>query len=177
MSCFLRKNLLLVLLAGSWASPVLAQLPAPAGPPTPAAQQPVYLLNSHLLVGDNWLRATNPQEIQSLEVYKDTNVPARWRSFVANGILNFTLKTPREPAAQKLTELSQARGLAEPVKFTLDGLPLEDPSLSIATDAIAALEIIHLAPGVTGTVVNIHLVRLPPTPSPPGVYLRGQGNK
>jgi len=138
------------------------------------ALSPVYILNSHLLVGENWLRAIKPQEIKSLVVYKDTTVPARWRSFAANGILDFTLKKSHEPVAQKLIKLGKALGLIEPVRFTLEGLPLEDLSLSIATNAIAALEIIHPATGATGTMVNIRLVDLPPAPSLPGIYIRGK---
>lgn len=160
------------LLAGRLAA---AQAPKAA---VPAAQQyqPVYLLNSHLLVGESWLRATDPNELASLQVYKAETMPARWRSFAPHGIVDFTLKAPREPAAKKLTDLSQWLGLTEPVQFTLDGLPIEDRSLLIASDAIAALEITRSTPGSMGTVVNIRLAHPAPAFSPPGVYIRGKSD-
>jgi len=158
------------------ARPSQAQQPAdtmiaPARP----VYKPVYLLNSRTIIGDNGLRAINPSDIEKIEVYKSRNMPARWRGLAEHGVLAITLKHRLRLKTKTAASLRHWLQLTEPVRFELDGLPLEDTSLRIATEAIAGLEVTRATAGApAGTVVNIRLVRTGPTPPPPGPVVPGR---
>jgi len=131
--------------------------------------QPVFLLNSRIIVGGG-LAKVNPQDIADIYVYRDTNVPAKWRSLATNGILTITLK-PHVKAkfkTESLAAIGRGLKLRGKVSYQLEGLPLEDLSLRVATADIARLD---TQPTDNGTVVNIHLVVPPPVVHPPGTIL------
>jgi hypothetical protein len=149
----------------------------PAQPATPTAEQPsrtvqpqpVFLINSNLIVGSG-LGKINPQDIADIIVYKDPKVPAKWRSLTANGIIAITLKLDVKalPKSKSLVEISESMKLRGPVTYQLEGLPLEDLTLRIATADIAQLD---TQPTASGTVVNIRLAVPPPVVHPPGTIL------
>jgi hypothetical protein len=136
--------------------------------------QPVYLINSRIIVGSG-LRKINPQDIADLQVYKDSSarVPASWRSLAANGIIAITLKPHRKPKlkAQSLAAIGRGLKLRGPVSYQLEGQPLKDPRLRVATADIVRLD---AQPTASGTVVNIRLAVPPPAVHPPGtIMIRG----
>ncbi|RTQ46814.1 hypothetical protein EJV47_20800 [Hymenobacter gummosus] len=174
----LRSALLPGLVAALLALPARAQQPDSVFHP-PALQPvfvpkyfPVYLLNARLIVGDRGLRAIGPQAIQNFELYRSVlATPVRWRSLVPHGLMVLTLK---KEVRLRLSSRSQAQirrrlKLPAAARFELDGLPLEDAKLRIATADIEALDI-KTAPGAA-PVINVRLVRLPPRPHPPGTIL------
>lgn len=131
--------------------------------------QPVFLLNSRIIVGGG-LAKVNPQDIADMYVYRDTNVPAKWRSLATNGILTITLKphTKSKLKTESLAAIRRELKLRGKVSYQLEGLPLEDLTLRVATADIAGFDTQQTA---SGTVVNIHLVVPPPVVHPPGTIL------
>jgi hypothetical protein len=131
--------------------------------------QPVFLLNSRIIVGGD-LAKVNPQDIADIYVYRDANVPAKWRSLAANGILTITLKPHTKPElkTKSLAAIGRELRLRGVVTYQLEGSPIDDLSLRVATADIASLD---TQPTDNGTVVNIHLVVPPPVVHPPGTIL------
>lgn len=195
------RQLVLLLGALGSAGPVLAQRPAIAplapavvAPPLgvndtrqatgrPAAPvpdqrsrtsrpEPVYLINSRLIVG-NHLSKINPQDIADLQVYKGPPAPAKWLSLNPNGIIAITLKPHAKPKlkATSLAAIRRGLKLRGPVSYQLEGLPIEDLALRVATADITRLDTV---PTPSGMVVNIHLATMPPVVHPPGtIMIRG----
>ena len=176
MRCFFLTGLLVLsCLAGG----ARAQQPATAARPPalrPAAgPEPIFILNTRLIIGGTVLADLNPNVLERLEVYKGgAETPARWRSLAPPGIISVTLKPTFRLgtiASQSLRQIQRKLRLSGAVGFELDGRPLEDHTLRIATAAIAGLDVrreVGAAP-----VVDIRLVRPVPRPAPPGIYLRG----
>jgi hypothetical protein len=153
-----------------------AQSAAPAfdQPSRTSRPQPVYIINGSTIIGGG-LAQLNPQDIADLQVYKDNSarVPANWRRLTANGIIAITLKPHVKPTikTESLAAIGRGLKLRGPVSYQLDGQPLEDLSLRIATADIVGLD---AQPTASGTVVNIRLTLPPPAVHPPGtIMLRG----
>ncbi len=150
-------------------SPARPTAPTADQPPRTVQPQPVFLINSNLIVGSD-LGKINPQDIADIRVYKGSEAPAMWRSLTANGIIAITLKpnVKTVPKAKSLAKIGKELKLKGPVTYQLEGLPLEDRTLRVATADIARLDTQQTA---TGTVVNIHLAVPPPVVHPPGTIL------
>lgn len=162
--------------------PVDAQLPRQAPAPTATVAtprswpQPVFLLNSHIIMSD--LLSINPNDIADLQVYKEKSGPRQWQSLTENGLISITLKAGIKPkfktkSLAAIRRQAKASGL---VSFQLNGLPLEDTSLRVVTAAIAGLEVLH---SDSETVINIRFA--PPKPAPPlppgSIRIRGVANR
>ncbi|GAB3638366.1 hypothetical protein GCM10027422_39560 [Hymenobacter arcticus] len=134
--------------------------------------QPVFLVDARIIIG-NSLSQLNPQDIADVQVYKDRNAPAKWRSLTTNGLIAITLKPRAKPKlkTESLAAIGRKLKLRGPVSYQLEGLPLDDLALRVVTADIAGLD---TQPGTSGTLVNIHLVVPPPAVHPPGtIMLRG----
>jgi len=132
----------------------------------------VFLLNSRTIVGSG-LGQLNPQDITAIQVYRGDDAPAKWRSLTTNGIIVITLKPHVKPKlrTKSLAKICKELKLKGLVTYQLEGLPIEDLTLRVATAAIARLD---TQPTARGTVVNIHLVVPPPVVHPPGtIMIRG----
>ncbi|RAK70536.1 hypothetical protein [Hymenobacter edaphi] len=177
---------LLIVLHGLPGPCALAQQPDtslrhPAPQPVRVGSGPIFLVNARLIVGDDGLAALDPNQILRLEVHKGgLTTPAKWRSLAPHGILALTMK-PGFPlntiASKSLPQLRRELKLARPVRFELDGLPLEDPTLRVATAAIAGLEVKQPATVADAPVINIRLVHRPSRPAKPGIYIRGTARR
>jgi hypothetical protein len=134
--------------------------------------QPVFLIDSRLIVGSS-LSKVNPQDVASVYVYKGGDASAKWRSLTANGIIAIKLKPHAKPKfkTKSLATIGRGLKLRGAVSYQLEGLPLEDLTLRVATADIASLDTQQTA---SGTVVNIRLARSKPTVHPPGtIMIRG----
>lgn len=106
-------------------------------------------------------------------VERGLKVPAKWRGLAADGFIGITLKPHARQLlkTESLQDLRKRLKLKGPVRYQLEGRPLDDPKLRIATADIARLDV---QPVADGTVVDIHLAVPPPAVHPPGtVLLRG----
>ena len=159
-------------------APLPRQAPAPtAKVATPRSwPQPIFLLNSHIIVSD--LLSINPSDIADLQVYKEKSGPRQWQSFTENGLVNITLKAGVKPkfktkSLAAIRRQAKASGL---VSFQLNGLPLEDTSLRVATAAIAELDVLR---SDSETIINIRFA--PPKPAPPlppgSIRIRGMASR
>ena len=159
----------------------LAALAPPATKPQqdrPVIPEPVVILNGRYLTGMSALGAINPQQIDKVEIYKPGNGPVQWRSLTTPGILSLTLKAkPKlKVKARSLAVIKRRLGLHGPVRFELNGAPIQDESLQIITDSIAGFDVTQATPGTAETVVNIRLAPHNPNPivHPPGtIMIRG----
>jgi hypothetical protein len=150
-------------------SPTQPAAPTADQPSRMVRPQPVFLINASIIVG-NGLGQVNPQDIAYIMVYKGLEAPAKWRSLTTNGILAITLKPDVKalPKSQSLVEIGKSMKLRGPITYQLEGLPLEDLTLRVATADIARLDTQQTD---AGTVVNIHLAVPPPVVHPPGTIL------
>jgi hypothetical protein len=140
--------------------------------------KPVYLLNSHIVIGDSLFRSLNlnPNKIKEIMVYKGGNMPVQWRSLAEHGVIDITLPASFKPKTKSLAAIKRQLKLKGPARFELDELPLQDMTLRVATIDIAGLDVTPPAAAGGSTVVNIRLVRLKPKPHayPPGtIFIRG----
>ena len=162
--------------------PVDAPLPrqAPASTATVTTSrswpQPIYLLNSHIIVSD--LLSISPNDIADLQIYKQKGGPRQWQSLTENGLVSITLKTGVKPkfktkSLAAIRRQAKASGL---VSFQLNGLRLEDTSLRVATAAMVGLEVLR---SDSETLINIRLA--PPKPAPPlppgSIRIRGVASR
>jgi hypothetical protein len=144
----------------------------PDQPPRIVLPQPVFLLNSRFIISSG-LGQLNPQDIAGIEVYRVPSAPAKWRSLTTNGIIAITLKPHTKPKfkTKSLAAIRRELRLRGAVAYQLEGLPIDDLSLRVATADIASLD---TQPTASGTVVNIRLVGSKPAVHPPGtIIIRG----
>jgi hypothetical protein len=150
---------------------------SPTQPAAPTADQPsrkvpFYLIDSRILVGAS-LAKVNPQGIAKVDVYREANVPAKWRGLATNGLIAITLKPHLllRIKTKSLASISHELKISGPVAYQLEDLPLEDLTLRIATADIARLD---TQPTPSGIVINIHLARIKSAAYPPGtIMIRG----
>jgi hypothetical protein len=169
---------LLFLLAGCLAGRPAAQATGgvPIGPPAAhqaAWPEPVYLLDNKLIISNEYLvRAIDPQAIQAIQVYKTNgSTPAQWRGLAANGIISITLKQKRRLKSWTFSQLGRRLQLAQPVSYTLNGVPIANADWRIARVAIGTIALMR---GATGTVVELSTLHAPQTVHPPGtIMIRG----
>jgi len=150
---------------------------APAPQDRPSIPEPVYIINGRYIGNGDALGKINSQQIAKIDIYKQGQGPVQWRSLNTPGIVSLTLKAKPNVKwkARSLAAIKRSLKLQGPVRFELNGAPLQDESLQLLTEAIAGLEVTNAAPGTTaGAVVNIRLVPHKPTVSPPGtIMIRG----
>ncbi|WP_324673884.1 hypothetical protein [Hymenobacter sp. GOD-10R] len=136
--------------------------------------QPLYLLEGELIIAPDF-SGIQPNDIEKLMVYRDKNAPRQWRDLATNGIIDITLKQKRKLKSRSLADLGKGLGLAGPITYNLNDMPVADPSLRIAVDAIGEIKVTR-ADAVGGTIVLAISVR-PPKPNPPHppgtIMLRG----
>ncbi|NML67744.1 hypothetical protein HHL22_21290 [Hymenobacter sp. RP-2-7] len=152
----------------------LAAMPA-GNQARPVMPQPLYLANSCIIVGSS-LNTINPQSIENIVVYKGEDIPVRWRTATANGVIDLTLKPGVKIRSVSLARLKRRQHLTGPVRFELDGRPLADTSLRIATAAIQELVMGAADNSGAGKVLNIKLVPWNSEPSkhqPGTILIRG----
>jgi hypothetical protein len=130
-------------------------------------------VGNKLIISNEYLaRAIDPQAIQAIEVYKaNDGAPAQWRGLAANGIISITLKEKRRLKSWTFSQLGRRLGLAQPVSYTLNGMPITNMNWRIARVAIGN---IALTRGATGTVVELRTGQAPKAVHPPGtIMIRG----
>lgn len=153
---------------------------APAGPAAAretTRSEPIYLLDNKLIISNEYLvRAIDPQAIQAMEVYKtDDGAPAKWRGLAANGIISITLKQKVRLKSWTFSQLGRRLQLAQPVSYTLNGVPIANADWHIARVAIGT---IALTRGATGTVVELSTLHAPQKVYPPGtIMIRGAATR
>jgi hypothetical protein len=149
-----------------------------AAPHSPSAArsmwpQPVYLVNSHIIVNSS--ASIKPNDIADIHVYKGASVPAQWQTLATNGLLDITLKrgVKLKLKTKSLAAIRRQAQSTGPVSCKLNGLPINDNTLRVATTGIEGLD---LQRDETKTVINIRLADQPSAPSsyPPGtIMIRG----
>ena len=142
-----------------------------------ATSMPLVLVDMKIITS---LATIAPNDIQAIEVFKDPKFPSSWRAITTNGVINLRLKPKVKVPSISLAKLKQRYHLSGPVKFELNGLPLEDTSLRVATHDISKLEISPVADGQGYKTLNIKLVE-PSAKSnqdPPGtIRIRGMASR
>lgn len=155
--------------------------PPTQAPPRASVSQgpgPLLLLDTRLIIGGNYLAKVNPQDIQSLRIYKKpASTPEPWgellRYGILSGIIDMTLKKPLRLPSQRLAQLGH-RLRAKHATYLLNGLTVTNTKLRIATSAIKEVTVSYTP---TGPVISVQVFTqadIPPTPHPPGtIMIRG----
>lgn len=134
--------------------------------------QPLYILNSTLIIGGELY--IKPADINKLEVYKSPNVPAKWASLGANGLIVFTMKTKVKTKSWSFRQLGRRVGATGPVSYSVNGLPIAGAALRIATNAIGEIKITRATPAVPNTQVDIIITQPKRVMHPAGtIMIRG----
>jgi hypothetical protein len=139
--------------------------------------EPIYLLDNKLIISNEYLvKAIDPQAIHAIQVYKaNGSTPAQWRGLATNGIISITLKQKRRLKSWTFSQLGRRLQLAQPVSYTLNGMPITDVGWHIARVAIGNIALTHNA---TGTVVELRTLQAPKTVYPPGtIMIRGMASR
>jgi hypothetical protein len=145
----------------------------------PSFPEPVYIINGRYIGNADALGKINPQQIAKIEIYKQGQGPAQWRSLTTPGIVSLTLKAKPNVKwkAKSLSAIKRRLRLHGPVQFELNGASIQDESLQIVTEAVAGFDVTRATPDTAAkTVVNIRLVPYKPAPHsyPPGtIMIRG----
>lgn len=156
----------------------------PSGPKTthyrPFSQpDPLYILNSKVIIG-NGLLDIMPNDIEKLDVYKGgADTPQKWRTLTHYGIISITLKEKAKVRfeAKTLAQISKGVQVSGPVSYSINGMPVGEVDLRIATAAIEEVKVTR--PTAATTLVNIqitHYTPPPPAPDPSGkprIMIRG----
>jgi len=168
---------------GNWKSGT--RLPAgttaqPASPASGVAQaaisraQPLFLLAGELIIAPDF-SGIQPDEIEKLRVYKGKDAPRQWRDLAAHGIIDITLKQKKKLKSRSLADVSKGLGLTGPVTYTVNDMPVADPSLRIAVGAIGQVNVTQS--DLIGEATRLAISIKPPKPSPPHppgtILLRG----
>lgn len=138
--------------------------------------EPLWLVNSTIIVSDSVMAKINPNDIANIMVYKEESVPAGWRTFPNNGVIDMTMKKEVRVPSRSLASLKREMHVRGPVRFAVNGCSLPDASLRIAVSAVARLEVQLPARAGQATELNILLTKRRPVihpPGKPGIYVRG----
>ncbi len=132
--------------------------------------EPLYLLNSSVIVGDGFLSGINPKDIKDIKIYKGAaDAPWPWRNLTAHGIVDLAI--PIRVQSRTFAQLGRWLKLTGPVGYLVNGLPVADSGLRIAPGAIAEIQITRATPAAPGTTVAIRTAKAPPRDYPPGTIL------
>jgi hypothetical protein len=143
--------------------------------PAPVVPGPLVILNSTTIISTQ-LSGISPQDIKSLAVYNGVDVPREWRSLATYGIIDITLKKKHhlQLKTRTLAEIGDLLGVEGPVGYSVNGMPVAEPTLRIAADAIGEIKVTHATAAAPITLVNVLIARPIPPPQPPGtIRIRG----
>jgi hypothetical protein len=128
----------------------------------------LYILNSTIVI-DPRFRNIMPNDIEKLTVYKDSGVPWQWRSLTAHGILDITLKDKSKARVKTktLAEIGKWMEISGPVSYSINGMPVRESDLRIATESIGEVKVTRPTPTAPTTLVDVQIVRYTPTPPAP----------
>jgi hypothetical protein len=156
----------------------LPPMPAPAHPAAPQGPSPLLLLDTRLIIGANSLAKVNPQDIQSIRLYKQpAGTPEPWGELLRNGLLSgiidMTFKKPLRLPSQRLAQLGH-RLRAKHATYLLNGVAVTNTRLRIATSAIQQVTLSNTPTGPVVSVQVSSMADIPPTSHPPGtIMIRG----
>ncbi|MBW3130494.1 hypothetical protein [Hymenobacter profundi] len=144
-------------------------------PEHPIAES-LIILNNNLII-NGLLTEVNPNEIETLVIYKGADAPLELRSLTANGIIDISLKKKNSFKAKslKLSDIGKRLLLSGPISYSVNGMPVAEADLRIASAAIGNIKI--TATSDTATMVDVQttsmgLKRVPPDP-PGTIRIRG----
>lgn len=151
---------------------------APAHPTAPQGPWLLLLLDTCLIIGGNSLATVNPQDIQSIRLYKQAaGTPEPWGELLRNGLLSgiidMSLKKPLRLPSQRLAQLGH-RLRAKHATYLLNGVAVTNTRLRIATSAIQQVTLSYTPAGPVVSVQVSSIADIPPTSHPPGtIMIRG----
>jgi hypothetical protein len=133
-----------------------------------------------IIIGSTSLNSVNPNNIETVEIYRDAEGPVQLRPLTANGIINLTLKKGIKPPikSRTLAQIGKHLDLAGPMSYAVNTQPITDPNLRIANDAIAEIKITRTVASSNVLVdIRIDTGSYDP-PAPPGtVRIRGTASR
>ncbi|MBO2008827.1 hypothetical protein J4E00_07165 [Siccationidurans soli] len=135
----------------------------------------MYVLNGQVIIDNSFLNIM-PDDIGKLDVYK-SDAPRKWRSLTAHGIIDITLKDKSKARmkTRTLAEIGKWLHVSGPVSYSINGMPVGESDLRIATVAIGEMKVTRATAAAPTTSVNIqiahHIPRHPPRTLPASLGL------
>lgn len=101
----------------------------------------LLLLNSRILVGQQLLSHLSPRDIESVNVYKEGQVPPGWTTALSSGLLDIKLKKGIRVHSKALGALKRQLHLKGAVRYEQYGQQLPGDFLRIATEDIGKVSV------------------------------------
>lgn len=122
--------------------------------PVTREKQPLFIINHHIIGFGN----ISPNDIDSIQVFKNSNIPANLKNLDKYGVILVVLKKNIVVKTKSFHEIKEWLGITGNVKFAVDGFFIDDESLLVSTQSITEINVIknNSTPGkIEDTVINI----------------------
>ena len=104
---------------------------------------PIYIVDN-VIVSNVLLHSFNPEEIQSLQVYKSPSSQIeQYDDLVKNGLINIVMKKPQTIEKVTIAEAKTKLNLTQDSRFFLNDIEVHNQSILIAEDLLKKARILQ----------------------------------
>ena len=104
---------------------------------------PIYIVDN-VIVSNVLLHSFNPEEIQSLQVYKSPSSQIeQYDDLVKNGLINIVMKKPQTIEKVTIAEAKTKLNLTQESRFFLNDIEVHNQSILIAEDLLKKARILQ----------------------------------
>jgi len=104
---------------------------------------PVYIVDN-VIVSNVLLHSFNPEEIQSVQVYKSPSSQIeQYDDLVKNGLINIIMKKPQSLDKLSISEAKKKLNLTQESRFFLNDIEVHNESILIAEDLLKRARILQ----------------------------------
>ena len=105
---------------------------------------PIYIVDN-VIVSNVLLHSFNPEEIQSVQVYKSPSSQIeQYDDLVKNGLINIVMKKPQTIEKVTIAEAKTKLNLTSESRFFLNDIEVHNQSILIAEDLLKKARILQL---------------------------------
>ena|SRR6218665_2619081 len=104
---------------------------------------PIYIVDN-VIVSNVLLNSFNPEEIQSVQVYKSPSSQIeQYDDLVKNGLINIVMKKPQNLDKLSISEAKKKLNLTSESRFFLNDIEVHNESILIAEDLLKRARIVQ----------------------------------
>jgi len=104
---------------------------------------PIYIVDN-VIVSNVLLHSFNPEEIQSVQVYKSPSSQIeQYDDLVKNGLINIIMKKPQNLDKLSISEAKKKLNLTQESRFFLNDIEVHNESILIAEDLLKKARILQ----------------------------------
>ena len=106
-------------------------------------ENPIYIVDN-VIVSNVLLHSFNPEEIQSVQVYKSPSSQIeQYDDLVKNGLINIVMKKPQTIEKVTIAEAKTKLNLTQESRFFLNDIEVHNQSILIAEDLLKKARILQ----------------------------------